>query len=106
MFNLSSQGGVGCIVPTNADMLEGLHMACGRHMDVSFQPGVFSELLRRELIQCERRQHTVRKPCVQCVGGAWLTVSVTDRGYAALDWLLSIARSSRWEQRRSVPYGD
>lgn len=31
---------------------------------------------------------------------------MTERGYGALDWLRSIARSSQWERLRSVSYGE
>ncbi|MCI0150789.1 hypothetical protein KNO81_33500 [Paraburkholderia sediminicola] len=94
------------VAPTHADILDGLRVASDRQVEMYLQPLVFSELLRREFIECEYRKHPVCKQSVCGMDGAYLNVSITARGCAALDWLLSIARSPRWEQLRWMRYGD
>lgn len=106
MFDLAREFGAGQADLTNADLLEGLHSASRHERDMPFQPAVIAELLRREFIKCDVARHADRKPEARCAHGTRITVSMTERGYAALDWLRSIARSSQWECLRSMSYGD
>jgi len=106
LSGVCSHGVVTSVSPTNADILDGLRLARVRQLEMHVQPLVFSELLRREFIECECHQHPLRTHGVCSITGAYLSVSITPRGCAALDWLLSITRSPRWEQLRWDRYGN
>lgn len=70
---------------TNSVVLDGLRLASVRQLEQDHQSVVFTELLRREFIE--------------------ENAFITARGCAALDWLMSLQRSSRWDEIRWHCYG-
>jgi hypothetical protein len=92
-------------VLTNADILEGLRRVNSRQLEPQLEPAIVAELMYREFIAYGPHAACDCMKCSLCIDGACASTTLTERGHAALDWLLSVQRSPLWDQLRLKSYG-